>query len=67
MPASLTSTKSGAFPFLNSKLDYDLYRERYVEDLTEILQDNLPQGDAEDRPQRLARDCAMNETDGAAN
>src|SRR6516225_468134 len=48
--------------FLNSKLDYDLYRERFVEDLTEILQDNLPEDDADDRPQRLARDCAMNET-----
>ena len=48
--------------FLNSKLDYDLYRERFVQDLTEILQDNLPEDDAEDRPQRLARDCAMNET-----
>ena len=52
--------------FLNSKLDYDLYRERFVQDLTEILQDNLPEDDAEDRPQRLARDCAMNET-GAIN
>jgi hypothetical protein len=43
-------------------LDYDLYRERFVQDLTEILQDNLAEDDAEDRPQRLARDCAMNET-----
>jgi hypothetical protein len=49
--------------FLNSKLDYDLYRERFVEDLTEILQDNLPEDDAEDRPQRLALDCAINDTD----
>jgi hypothetical protein len=48
--------------FLNSKLDYELYRERFVEDLTEILEDNLPDDDAEDRPQRLARDCAMNDT-----
>ena len=48
--------------FLNSKLDYELYRERFVQDLTEILQDNLPEDDAEDRAQRLARDCAMNET-----
>ena len=53
--------------FLDTKLNYDLSRHRFVEDLTEILQDNLLQGDAEDRPQRLARDCAMNETDGAAN
>ena len=49
--------------FLNSKLDYELYRERFVEDLTEILQDNLPEDEAEDRPQRLARDCAINDTD----
>jgi hypothetical protein len=48
--------------FLNSQLDYELYHERFVEDLTEILQDNLPEDEAEDRPQRLARDCAMNET-----
>ena len=33
-----------------------------MEDLTEILEDNLPDDDAEDRPQRLARDCAMNDT-----
>jgi hypothetical protein len=49
--------------FLNGKLDYELYRERFVEDLTEILQDNLPEDDAEDRPQRLALDCAINDTD----
>ena len=48
--------------FLNSNLDYDLYRERFVQDLTEILKDNLPEHDAEDRLQKLARDCAMNET-----
>jgi hypothetical protein len=39
--------------FRNGKLDYELYRERFVEDLTEILEDNLPDDDAEDRPQRL--------------
>ncbi len=53
----------GLKEFLNSKLDYDLYRERFVQDLTEILQDNLPEDDAENRAQRLARDCAMNETE----
>jgi hypothetical protein len=53
----------GLKEFLKSELDHDLYRERFVEDLTEILQDNLPEDDAEDRAQRLARDCAMNETD----
>jgi hypothetical protein len=34
-----------------------------VEDLTEILQDNLPAEHAKDNPKRLARDCARNETD----
>jgi hypothetical protein len=53
----------GLKEFLYSELlDYDLYHEQFVEDLTEILQDYLPEDDAEDRPQRLARDCAMNET-----
>ena len=54
---------NGLKGFLNSNLDYDLYRERFVEDLTEILQDNLPEDHAEDRPERLARDCALNKTD----
>ena len=53
----------GLETFLYSNLDYDLYRERFAEDLTEILQDNLPEDHAEDRPQRLAPDCALNETD----
>jgi hypothetical protein len=52
----------GLKEFLNSKLEYDLYREGFVQDLTEILQDNLPEEDA-DRLQRLARDCATGETD----
>jgi hypothetical protein len=42
-------------------LDYSRYRERFAQDLTKILQDNL-QDHAEDRLQKLARDCAMNET-----
>ena len=54
---------NGLKGFLNSNLDYDLYRECFVEDLTEILQDNLPEDHAEDRPERLARDCALNKTD----
>jgi hypothetical protein len=49
--------------FLISNLDYDLYRERFVEDVTEILQDNFPEDRAEDRLQRLARDCALNKTE----
>ncbi len=53
----------GLKEFLNSKLDYHLYRERFVQDLTKILQDNFPEDAAEDRLQRLARNCAENETD----
>ncbi len=53
---------NGLKEFLNSKLDYHVYRERFVQDLTEILQDNLPEDEPEDRPQKLARGCAMNET-----
>ena len=58
-----TCAAHGLEGFLNSNLDYDLYRERFVEDLTEILQDNLPAEHAKDNPKRLARDCARNETD----
>jgi hypothetical protein len=58
-----TCAVKGLETFLYSDLDYDLYRERFVENLTEILQDNLPEDHAEDRPQRLARDCALNEMD----
>jgi hypothetical protein len=47
--------------FLKSKLEYDVYRRRFEEDLTEILRDNLPEDHAED-PERLARDCALDET-----
>jgi len=54
-----TCAAKGLQRFLDSNLDYDLYRERFVQDLTEILQDCLPEHHAEDRPQRLARDCAM--------
>jgi hypothetical protein len=57
----------GLRAFLNSELDYDLYRERFVEHLTEILQDNLPEDVAEDHAQKLARDCAMNETAAVDN
>jgi hypothetical protein len=54
--------RRGLEEFLKNNLDYDLYRERFVQDLTEILQGNLPEEHAEDRPKRLARDCARNET-----
>ena len=48
-----TCAANGLEGFLNSNLDYDLYRERFVEDLTEILQDNLPE-DARRRPSAKA-------------
>jgi hypothetical protein len=50
----------GLQEFLISNLDYDLYRERFEEELTEVLQDNLAEDHAED-PERLARDCALDE------
>ena len=55
-----TCAAKGLEGFLKSNLDYDLYRERFEEDLTEILEDNLPEDRAEDL-ERLARDCALDE------
>jgi hypothetical protein len=48
--------------FLAKHLDYDLYSEYFADDLAEILQDNLPEDQAEDA-QTLARKCARNEPD----
>ena len=48
--------------FLSEQLDYDLYSEHFADDLAEILQDNLPEDQAEDA-QTLARECARNEAD----
>jgi hypothetical protein len=48
--------------FLSEQLDYDLYSEHFADDLAEILQDNLPEDQAEDA-QTLARACARNEPD----
>ena len=48
--------------FLREKLDYDLYSEHFADDLAEILQDNLPEDQAEDA-QTLAHECARNEPD----
>ena len=48
--------------FLGENLDYDLYSEHFADDLAEILQDNLPEDQAEDA-QTLARECARNEAD----
>ena len=43
--------------FLRNRLDYDLYRKHFVDELAGILQQHL----AEDDVQKLARDCANNE------
>src|SRR5262249_61084026 len=48
--------------FLAKKLEYDLYSQRFADDLAEILQDNLPEDQA-DSAQPLADQCARNETD----
>jgi hypothetical protein len=50
--------------FLSKQLDYwDHYRTQFEQDLTEILQDNLAEGQTEDDACRLAHRCAMNEND----
>jgi len=48
--------------FLAKKLEYDLYSEHFAADLTKILQDNLPEDEA-DSAQTLAYGCAQNEAD----
>jgi hypothetical protein len=48
--------------FLSNELDYNLYSEDFADDLAEILEDNLSEGQAKDA-QRLARACARNERD----
>ena len=48
--------------FLAKKLEYHLYSQRFADDLAEILQDNLPEDQA-DSAQPLADECARNETD----
>jgi len=48
--------------FLAKHLDYDLYSERFVDDLAEILQDDLPEDQAKEA-QMLAYKCARNEAD----
>jgi hypothetical protein len=48
--------------FLGENLDYDLYSERFADDLAEILQDSLPEDQAEDA-QTLAHEYARNEAD----
>ena len=48
--------------FLGGNLDCDLYSEHFADNLAEILQDNLPEDQAEDA-QTLARECAQSEAD----
>jgi hypothetical protein len=45
--------------FLRKELAYKHYRKRFADDLTEILQGNLPQ----DQARTLANSCAWNESD----
>jgi hypothetical protein len=47
--------------FLAEDLDLDLYRDDLVDELTEILQDNLPEGQEKDFARTLAYQCAENE------
>jgi hypothetical protein len=50
--------------FLSKHLDYyDHYQTHFEQDLAEILQDNLTEGQTEDDARRLAHQCAMNERD----
>ena len=48
--------------FLATKLEYDLYWERFAADLTKILRENLPEDQA-NSAQTLACRCAQNEAD----
>ena len=49
--------------YLRDHLDYELYRNSFVDDLTEVLQDNLPGGQEKDFAQTLAHRCAENESE----
>jgi hypothetical protein len=49
--------------FLSGHLDYDEYRKFFEEDLTEILQENLAEGQTEDVARTLAHQCGRNEPD----
>jgi hypothetical protein len=48
--------------FLRKQLHYDLYRDYFVRDLVEILEENLPQEQAK-FAQTLAQQCSRNEKD----
>ena len=47
--------------FLVEKLDYDLYRDDFANDLAEVLHDNLADGQKKGSAQTLAHKCAQNE------
>jgi hypothetical protein len=49
--------------FLSIHLDYDQHRKFFSEDLTEILQNNLAEGQTEDDVKTLAHKWAQNEPD----
>ena len=49
--------------FSREKLEYPLYSDRFARDLTEILEENLPDDQREDFAQRLAHECARDEAD----
>jgi hypothetical protein len=49
--------------FLNGKLDYNLYSDRFADRLTEILEENLPEDQPADFARALAEKCARNEPD----
>jgi hypothetical protein len=48
--------------FVHNEFEYDLRSEHFVDYLAEILQDNLPEDQA-DSAQTLARECAQSEAD----
>jgi hypothetical protein len=52
--------------FLAEHLDYDLYAERFADDLAEILQDDLPEDQAKEA-QMLAYMCARHGADAVDN
>jgi hypothetical protein len=47
--------------FLAKNLDFDVYEDEFVDELTEVLQDNLPEGQGKDFARTLAHQCAENE------
>ena len=49
--------------FLKKNLDYSLYREYFAADLSAILQENLPENQADGYAQTLAHNCARNKSD----